>query len=243
MSGFEIRACEWAADPASYYQIKKVIGGRLFIDEKDEDQDLWMKRFDVIQSLETEHIIEVSQYLEEHPIQVCNDPPEIPACEDFDRSGRGCVEREETSFSPVRPRKVYVASSWRNKNQGKVVEALEADGHEVYDFKHPHPGNNGFHWSSIDPQWKSWTSEDYRKALDHRLAKEGFDADFSAMKWADAFVLVLPCGRSAHLELGWACGMGKQTLILLDEMEPELMARMVDHICGSLDEVRMTLSR
>jgi len=54
--------------------------------------------------------------------------------------------------------------------------------------------------------------------------------------------LVLPCGRSAHLELGWFCGQGKQTIVLLDQMEPELMVKMVDHICISLDEVRDLLA-
>ena len=29
------------------------------------------------------------------------------------------------------------------------------------------------------------------------------------MEACDACVLVLPCGRSAHLEAGWCCGKGK----------------------------------
>ena len=143
---------------------------------------------------------------------------------------------------PVRPRKIYVASSWRNMVQPKVVERLLRDGHQVYDFKNPRPGDNGFHWSEIDRDWKQWSTEEYRDALDHPVAKAGYASDFNAMKWADTFLLVLPCGRSAHLELGWACGQGKQTLILLDDMEPELMTKMVDQICVNLDEVRSILS-
>lgn len=142
----------------------------------------------------------------------------------------------------VRPRKIYVASSWRNANQVNVVKDLRLDGHEVYDFKNPRPGNQGFAWKQIDPKWEGWDPEAYRKCLDHPIAKAGFASDFNAMKWADTFVLVLPCGRSAHLELGWACGQGKQTLILLDRMEPELMAKMVDHICINMDEVREILA-
>jgi len=142
----------------------------------------------------------------------------------------------------IRPRKIYVASSWRNSLQPQVVAALLKDGHTVYDFKNPRPGNNGFHWSEIDPNWEGWTPERYRELLDHPIAKAGFASDFNAMKWADTFVLVLPCGRSAHLELGWACGQGKQTLILLDKMEPELMIKMVDHLCVSIEEVRKILS-
>ena len=137
----------------------------------------------------------------------------------------------------IRPRKIYVASSWRNEQQPGVVRALRQSGHEVYDFKNPRPNDNGFHWSEIDEAWETWTPTEYRDALDHPIAKCGFASDFDAMKWADTFVLVLPCGRSAHLELGWACGQGKQTVILLDQMEPELMTKMVDHICVELDEV------
>ena len=133
--------------------------------------------------------------------------------------------------------KIYVASSWRNKKQPAVVSALKAQGHAVYDFKNPKDGDNGFHWSDIDPYWTSWTPEECRAHLDHTIAERGFKNDFDAMEWADTFVLVQPCGRSAHLELGWACGKGKKTCILLDNGEPELMVKMVDFIAIDLDEV------
>lgn len=149
----------------------------------------------------------------------------------------------ETKIYPaVRWRKIYVASSWRNTRQAEVVQALRMDGHLVYDFKHPRLGNTGFAWSQIDPQWEGWTPEKYREMLDHPVAKAGFASDMNGMRWADTFVLVLPCGRSAHLELGWACGQGKQTIILLDKAEPELMAKMVDHLAVSLAEVRELLA-
>ncbi len=144
---------------------------------------------------------------------------------------------------PARFRRIYVASSWRNPLQSEVVSALSSDGHQVYDFRNPSPSRRGFSWSEIDPNWKHWSAAGYRAALDHPIAKAGFASDFNAMKWADVFVLVLPCGRSAHLELGWAAGQGKQTMILTrDGEEPELMAKMCDHICTSLDEVREILA-
>ncbi|MBK1884137.1 hypothetical protein JIN85_17080 [Luteolibacter pohnpeiensis] len=146
-----------------------------------------------------------------------------------------------TLEAPIKPairyRKIYVASSWRNPHQAAVVEALQKAGHLVYDFKNPRPGNTGFSWSEIDPNWLNWTADEYVAALDHPIAKAGFASDMNAMKWADTFLLVLPCGRSAHLELGWAAGAGKQTLVLTcDGQEPELMAKMCDHICTSLQQ-------
>lgn len=139
--------------------------------------------------------------------------------------------------------KIYVASSWRNNDQPEVVERLRTVGHEVYDFKNPEPDNHGFHWSEVDPEWKDWSIETYRSALLHPLAENGFQSDFEAMQWADACVCVQPCGRSAHLELGWMAGAGKHTILLLKSgQEPELMVKICDHICLSIDEVIAELS-
>ncbi len=142
----------------------------------------------------------------------------------------------------IQTRKIYVASSWRNERQQDVVKGLRDCGHEVYDFRNPKDGDHGFSWREIDEDWENWTPEKYREMLDHPIAQAGYKSDFDAMEWADTFVLVLPCGRSAHLELGWACGQGKETLILLDQMEPELMTKMVDHICLDFNEAAKILA-
>jgi hypothetical protein len=135
--------------------------------------------------------------------------------------------------------KIYVASSWRNNYQPEVVAALRAAGHAVYDFKNPSEDWHGFHWSAIQEGWESWTFEEYMQALEHDLAIKGFSSDMDAMKWADACVLVLPCGRSAHLELGWFVGQGKKTCILHhgDMLEPELMSKMCDAQFDDLKDV------
>ena len=135
------------------------------------------------------------------------------------------------------PRRIYVASSWRNDSQPAVVELLRLLGNEVYDFKNPRPGDNGFHWSEIDPEWLDWHPAHFRDALRHPIAGAGFKSDFDAMEWADTFVLLLPCGRSAHLEAGWAIGAGKPTCIVLheDKFEPELMYLMAAEIVTDVE--------
>ncbi len=57
-----------------------------------------------------------------------------------------------------------------------------------------------------------------------------------ALRSADAVVLVLPSGKSAHLELGWAAGAGKRTCVYSPEetMTPELMYLMCDHIAPTM---------
>lgn len=164
----------------------------------------------------------------------------------------------------MKPGYVYVASSWRNPMQTGVSAALRSAGIDHYDFKNP-PNGAGFGWREVrpcsggygcaaavhiegcfnernvvaettKPKGTDWEHiDDYLKMVEHPRAIEGFDADFSAMVKADTFVLVLPCGKSAHLKLGWAVGAGKRTAILLeDPVEPELMYRMVDYMAPTL---------
>lgn len=129
---------------------------------------------------------------------------------------------------------VYVASSWRNEKQPLVVRALKGAAADVYDFREPCKGATGFHWSDIDPEWKDWSPERFVLGLDHPVAVDGFRADMSALQAADACILVMPCGRSAHLELGYCIGAGKPTAILLTDGEPELMYSMADIVTDDL---------
>lgn len=133
---------------------------------------------------------------------------------------------------------IYVASSWRNEaRQQAVVQALRHWGADVYDFRNPANGSDGFHWSAIDPDWKNWNGQQLIGALEHPIARVGFRADMAALQAADLVVLVAPCGRSAHLELGHAVGAKKPTAILLDDGEPELMYAMVDYLTTSTSEL------
>lgn len=126
---------------------------------------------------------------------------------------------------------VYVASSWRNKEQLRVVAALREAGIDTYDFRNPGEGESGFSWRQVgDIGYKhgdTWDAYRIGVALDHPAARHGFDLDFGAMKKASACVLVMPCGRSAHIEAGYFVGAGKPLHILLTaSAEPELMWRM-----------------
>ena len=123
--------------------------------------------------------------------------------------------------------KIYVASSWRNMQQPRVVEVLRGLGFDVYDFKNPEPGDDGFSWREIDPNWRDWTTEQYREALEHPIAQHGFGLDMRALKSADLCVLVLPSGRSASFEFGLHRGRtGRNGVVYIPDgiaCEPELM--------------------
>lgn len=141
-------------------------------------------------------------------------------------------------------RRIYLASSWRNQDQPAVVAFLRNAGHEVYDFRHPTPGNDGFSWRQIGEGWQSWSLEEYRDALDHPVAQAGYTLDRAALDWCDTCVCLLPCGRSAHLEAGYAIGRGKPTFFVLspDRFEPELMYLLGDDVLLDLDELSSALA-
>jgi hypothetical protein len=133
---------------------------------------------------------------------------------------------------------IYVASSWRNQHYPQVVKVLKDMGHEVYDFRNPSPNIKGFSWSELDPEWCDWSRQQYVENLAHPLPQLALGQDFRAMMWADTFILVTPCGRSAHLEFGWAIGNRKRTYIYLPErIEPELMYLLADKIFLDLEEL------
>lgn len=146
------------------------------------------------------------------------------------------------------PLNIYVASSWRNDFQPGVVAALRSDGHRVYDFKGPGAGwgndgdgPGGFSWSEVDPDWKSWPEDVSRfiDGLNHPRAVEGFNRDMDALLQCDVCVMVMPCGPSASMEMGWAAGAGKYVAIYVPGMrEPDLMVKMADYIGSDLEAIR-----
>lgn len=131
---------------------------------------------------------------------------------------------------------IYVASSWRNDIQPIAVEYLRERDFEVYDFRNPGPDNYGFHWSNIDPNWKSWTPGEYINNLNHPIAQAGYDLDWNAMEKSDGCLLINECGKSAHLEAGYFIGARKPCVILIRNGDPELMYKMATAVVTGLSD-------
>lgn len=117
-------------------------------------------------------------------------------------------------------RKIYVASSWRNFDRVKeVVKTLRALNHEVFDFT-----EIPFNYEAVDANWQKWTPRQYVNSFTLDSVKAGFDRDRAALEWCDTVLLVLPSGRSAHLEAGFVAGAGKEAYCFMPlPQEPELM--------------------
>ena len=129
--------------------------------------------------------------------------------------------------------RIYVASSWRNAHQPNVCEYLRVLGHDVYDFRDPIQGS-GFGWDAASPYSpETWSVRQFREVLQTPVASRGLSRDAAGLRWCTALVLVMPCGASSHLELGWAIAANKHTAVYYPEKVPvqaELMVGLADAI-------------
>lgn len=135
---------------------------------------------------------------------------------------------------------LYVASSWRNAYYPVVLKALRMAGVACYDWR----DEQGFHWSEVfeaphPAHVEHWTdpipAADFKMALAHPRAVAGFERDMRHLREAEALLLVLPSGKSAHAEAGWAIGAGMPGAVFAPEaLQPELMYGMFDGIFTDL---------
>lgn len=129
--------------------------------------------------------------------------------------------------------RIYTASSWRNPRYAGVVQRIKDAGFQVYDFRNPPDDKAAFHWTAIDPKWENWNEWQFRQYIKHPIAQRGFTSDFNGMEWANVCVLILPSGKSSHIEAGYMVGRGKPLFILLDGGEPELTYSLATKLCTS----------
>lgn len=111
---------------------------------------------------------------------------------------------------------VYVIGSLRNKAIPEIGEYLRSLGFCAFDD-----------WFAAGPiaddSWQEYEQSRgtlYKKALSNYAARHVFDFDLTHLNRCDIGLLVLPAGKSGHLELGYLCGKGKPCYVLFHE-DPE----------------------
>lgn len=135
--------------------------------------------------------------------------------------------------------KIYIATSWKLELEAKALaENLRMYGHEVDLFCDPTTGRFVFSFQALgDP-----SQLDQHQINANELAQRAFIQDRSMIEWSDAVVMMLPCGKSAHLEAGYAKGLGKKLFIFDREQFPkgqiDVMYQFADGLASSFHELR-----
>jgi hypothetical protein len=109
-------------------------------------------------------------------------------------------------------RSIYLIGSLRNPEVPKLGNKLRAIGWEAFDDWYG-AGHEA------DDEWQKYENlrgRTYKEALNGAAARHVFAFDQFHLSRVNAAVLVLPAGKSGHLEFGYAVGLGKPAYILFD---------------------------
>ena len=136
--------------------------------------------------------------------------------------------------------KIYLIGSLRNPQVPVLANELRLAGYEVFDDWFAASEN-------ADDSWR-----DYEKGRGHNLeealrglaANHVFEFDKLHLDQCDTGVLLLPSGKSGHLELGYLAGKGCKTFIIYPQ-EPErfdVMYLLADAVCTSTTDLLTKLN-
>ena len=108
----------------------------------------------------------------------------------------------------------YMIGSLRNPEIPALGVRLRQEGFEIFD--------DWFAGGKIaDDEWQAYETErgrTYGEALEGYAARHVFEFDKYHLDRSDGGILVLPAGKSGHLELGYLAGQGKLTYVLFDKV-------------------------
>lgn len=135
---------------------------------------------------------------------------------------------------------VYVIGSLRNPNIPKVGAALRSIGLDAFED-----------WYSASEDADDWLRDyykargfTYKEMLNSYAAKHIFAFDKHHLDRCDIGLLVMPAGKSGHMELCYMAGQGKPCYVLFDK-EPErvdIMYQFANDVFFSLEALLADLS-
>lgn len=136
---------------------------------------------------------------------------------------------------------IYLIGSLRNSEIPQIAIQLREAGFDVFDD-----------WWSASPDADDWwqahetlKGSSYREALYGPHATCVFEFDRKYLYQADIGVLVMPAGKSGHIEYGHLTGRGIPCYVLFDQ-EPQrfdVMYRFGADVAFSIDELKDILQR
>lgn len=109
---------------------------------------------------------------------------------------------------------VYLIGSLRNPEVPKIANQLRNQGFDVFDdWYSPGP--------EADDYWQKYEEakgHTYLEALEGYAARHIYEFDKYHLDRCHMGVLVLPAGKSCHLESGYLIGCGKPVFFLMEEL-------------------------
>ncbi len=139
------------------------------------------------------------------------------------------------------PKLIYLIGALKNPEIPKYTNALAELGFQVFSD-----------WWAASEDADDWLRDyykvrgyNYKQTLASPAAQHIFNFDRKWLDLADIGIMVMPAGKSGHLELGYIKGRGKPGYILFDK-EPErvdIMHNFANEVFFNLEELKNVLTR
>lgn len=131
----------------------------------------------------------------------------------------------------------YIASRYRNKEDVlELVNLIRAKGKTVYCFIESHASVKNVGSVESDPEEAMKQFESIENWQTDPRVRDVFETDMSALRASDTLVLLLPAGKSSHVEAGAAYGMGKKLVLIGEQKETESLYLIFNQFYNSIDE-------
>ena len=132
-------------------------------------------------------------------------------------------------------KQIYLIGSLRNEQVPIIGNQLRAKGFNIFDDWHAAGPEADDHWKSYEKE----RGHTYVEALEGAAAKNVYAFDKRNLDASDAAILILPAGKSGHLELGYMAGKGKRTYVFMDDKEDrwDVMYQFANGIFSQIDRL------
>jgi nucleoside 2-deoxyribosyltransferase len=133
-------------------------------------------------------------------------------------------------------KKIYIASSWRNiVIVREWAEILRNKGYKIFDFT-DEKAHFTFNYKDIP----NHENLNIAELLKMDAPQKAYHTDKEGLDWCNICLLLLPSGKSSHMEAGYCKGLGKHLIIYQDGLDlgnSDVMYGMADLISENPTEV------
>lgn len=147
----------------------------------------------------------------------------------------------ESLFPASTFKSIYLIGSLRNPRVPEVAMVLRASGYDVFDD-----------WYAAGPEaddkWQAYEElrgRHYGDALAGYAARHVYHFDRFHLDRCNVGILLMPAGKSGHLELGYMAGQGKPTFVLFEEGPParwDVMYQFANKVVFDLPDLLRSLN-
>ena len=130
----------------------------------------------------------------------------------------------------------FLASRYRNKEAVlDLARKVKAKGKSYYCFIESEASIKNVGSVESDPEAAMKQFESIPDWTQDARVREVFEMDMNSLKDSETIVVLLPAGKSVHIEAGAAYGLGKRVILVGEQKEAESLYLIFDEFYPSVD--------